>query len=192
MADTSRLNKALWINITRLKLLPKSDAPVRFILEKSPFDDEEEEQIAVDRDEYVVTGRIFPNADIYKEGAFRIEMKLTSKYPIEPPVVRFLTPVYHPNVAMDGKTIDSYRKEIYSFILGTFCHHLLARTARWKQGTTLVDVVKAIVKHIDEPDPDYAVNYGKVFHSFQLFSLFSFPFCRNRQGIYAEQRGIQP
>lgn len=46
-------------------------------------------------------------------------------------------------------------------VLGTFCHHLLSRTARWKSGTTLVDVVKAIVRHLDEPDPDYAVNFGK-------------------------------
>jgi hypothetical protein len=46
-------------------------------------------------------------------------------------------------------------------VLGTFCHHLLSRTARWKKGTTLVDIVKAIVKHLDEPDADYAVNFGK-------------------------------
>lgn len=46
-------------------------------------------------------------------------------------------------------------------ILGTFCHHLLTRTSRWKQSTTLVEVVKAIINHIDEPDPDYAVNFGK-------------------------------
>lgn len=105
MADINRLNKALWSNITRLKLLTNPNAPVKFILEHNPFDDEDEENDATARDEYIVTGQIFPDADIYKEGAFRIEMKLTSKYPDEPPVVRFLTPVYHPNVAKDGKII---------------------------------------------------------------------------------------
>jgi len=104
MADASRLNKALWTNITRLKLLTNSDAPVKFILEKSPFDDEEEQQAAATRNEYVVIGRILPESEIYKESAFRIEMKLTLKYPQEPPEVRFLTPVYHPNVETNGKT----------------------------------------------------------------------------------------
>jgi ubiquitin-protein ligase len=102
MTESSRLNKELWNNITRLKLLSTADAPVRFILEKSPFDDVEEEKAAAAKDEYVVIGRILPNSEIYKESAFRIEMKLTSKYPKEPPEVRFLTPVYHPNVETDG------------------------------------------------------------------------------------------
>lgn len=62
-----------------------------------------------------------------------------------------------------------YRQKIFSCIVGTFCHHLLTRTARWKKGTTLVDVVKAIVKHIDEPDPDYAITFGKTLFSFEFF-----------------------
>ena len=106
MTDASRLNKPLWTNITRLKLLTKPDAPVKFILEKSPFDDAEEEKAAVARDEYVVVGRILPESAIYKESAFRIEIKLTSKYPEEAPDVRFLTPVYHPNVETDGKSAN--------------------------------------------------------------------------------------
>jgi hypothetical protein len=34
------------------------------------------------------------------------------------------------------------------------------KTARWKNGTTLVEVVKAIVEHIDNPDIDYSTNFG--------------------------------
>ncbi len=105
MEGTSRLNKALWTNITRLKLLTKADAPVKFILVHNPFDDEDEEKVAVERDEYVVTGKIFPTSDIYKESTLEIEMKLTSRYPREAPVVRFLSPVYHPNVEQDGRSI---------------------------------------------------------------------------------------
>jgi ubiquitin-protein ligase len=103
MAGTSRLNKDLWTDIIRLKLLTKPNAPVKFILERSPFEDEEEENTAVARNEYVVIGRILPESEIYKESALRIQMKLTSQYPREPPEVRFLTPVYHPNVATNGK-----------------------------------------------------------------------------------------
>jgi ubiquitin-protein ligase len=107
MADTNRLNKALWTNITRLKLLAKSGETVPFILEKHPFDDEEEEKAAAARNEYVIIGRILPESEIYKESAFRIEMKLTLQYPQEPPEVRFLTPVYHPNVEPNGKPVNN-------------------------------------------------------------------------------------
>lgn len=103
MTDINRLNKALWSNVTRLKLLTNPNAPVKFILEHNPFDDEDEENETSTRDEYIVIGQIFPNAEIYKQGAYRIEMKLTLNYPAEPPVVRFLTPIYHPNIAKDGK-----------------------------------------------------------------------------------------
>ncbi|CAF0914912.1 unnamed protein product [Adineta steineri] len=151
MATTGKLNKELWTNITRLKLLGKPNTTNRFILESNPFDDEDEEKVAVEKDEYVIKGKIFPSSNIYKETALRIEMKLTSAYPIEAPVVRFLTPVYHPNVESDG----------------TFCHQLLSNASRWKQNrtATLADVIKAIAKHIDEPDPDYSINFdiGKEF-----------------------------
>ncbi|CAF4195505.1 unnamed protein product, partial [Adineta steineri] len=62
--------------------------------------------------------------------------------PLEPPEVRFLTPIYHPNVTKDGK----------------FCHALLLKTSRWKPGTKLVEVVRVIVEHIDNPDIDYSIN----------------------------------
>lgn len=112
MADTSRLNKALWTNINRLKLLAESGDSVKFILEKSPFDDIEEEKGATERNEYVIIGRILPESEIYKESAFRIELRLTLNYPQDPPVVRFLTPVYHPNIEKDGKTMNNYKDQI--------------------------------------------------------------------------------
>ena len=105
MAGTSRLNKALWTNITRLKLLTKKDAPVRFILEQSPFkEDEEDDKDTPEQDEYVIVGRIFPESDIFKQGSYRIEIKLTENYPQEAPEIRFLTPVYHPNIEENGKS----------------------------------------------------------------------------------------
>jgi ubiquitin-protein ligase len=100
MADKSRLNKTLWTNIERLKAYAKGDQDAKFILEKNPFDDNEE------RDEYIITGRVIPEAGIYKESGFRIEMKLKSNYPTEPPEVRFLTPVYHPNIEINGGSMN--------------------------------------------------------------------------------------
>jgi len=105
MGEGNRLNKALWTNMTRLKIFAKGDQHAKFILEKNPFDDEEEEKAAALRDVYVVSGQVIPQEGMYKDIPVRIEMKLTSKYPTEPPEVRLMSSVYHPNVEKDGKSI---------------------------------------------------------------------------------------
>jgi len=102
----SKLNKQLWTEITRLKLLTKIDAPVRYLLIKSPFDeieDEDETNATVTSKEIIIIGRIFPNSEIFRAGSYEIEMRPTPNFPRDPPEVRFLTPIYHPNVDKDGK-----------------------------------------------------------------------------------------
>ncbi|CAF1409934.1 unnamed protein product [Adineta steineri] len=142
-----KLNKALYNNITRLKLCNTPDAPVKFIVDQQPFDNDDDDDNmsgdAAKATEYLVIGRILPDSDIYKERAYQIEMKLTRTFPLDPPDVRFLTPIYHPNVAKDGK----------------FCHELLKKTCQWTPATSLVDVVKAVVHQIDHPDLDYSSSY---------------------------------
>lgn len=99
------LNKDLYTDVTRLKLLNKKDAPTRFNLEKSPFTgDEDEDDYVETRQEFTVVGLIYPKSEVYNQFAFRIEMKLKNTYPFDPPEVRFLTPIYHPNVDTKGKT----------------------------------------------------------------------------------------
>jgi ubiquitin-protein ligase len=102
----SKLTKKLYTDITRLKLLDTDTAEVRFRIQQSPFnDDEDQDQLAAKKqDEYVVTGLIFPNSEIYRERSYLIEMKLTKTFPIDPPEVRFLTSIYHPNVGKDGES----------------------------------------------------------------------------------------
>lgn len=89
--------------MTRLKLYAKGDEHAKFLLDKNPFDDVDEEKAAAERNEYIITGQVFPQTGIYKETGFEIEMKLTSQYPDQPPTVRIITPVYHPNIEDNGK-----------------------------------------------------------------------------------------
>ena len=105
-SSSSKLNKKLYTDITRLKLLDKVSEEARFRLKDSPFTgDEDEDALASQkREEYVVTGQIFPNSDIFRERSYLIEIKLTKNFPMDPPEVRFLTPIYHPNVGKDGKS----------------------------------------------------------------------------------------
>ena len=159
------LNKRLYTEVTRLRLCGKPDAPVRFLLEKSPFpddpDDEDRFAELSKKKEHLIIGRILPTSEIFNQGSYQIEMKITSKFPAEPPEVRFLTPIYHPNVGRDGKNLLlNIQTDLSWRTLGQVCHELLKNTAKWTLNTYLVDVVKAIVNHIDHPDVDYAMSPG--------------------------------
>jgi hypothetical protein len=37
---------------------------------------------------------------------------------------------------------------------------LLQRTAKWTPATSLIQVLKAVVDHIDKPDIDYTAEFG--------------------------------
>jgi ubiquitin-protein ligase len=98
-----KVNRMLKNQIDELTLLAtNSDVSVIFILDETPFNEEVSNDLA-ELKERIIIGRIFPNSNIFKEGAFQIEIKLPSIYPLDPPKVRFLTPIYHPNVSKDGK-----------------------------------------------------------------------------------------
>jgi ubiquitin-protein ligase len=105
-----QLNKKLYTDITRLRLLDRDSADVRFRLQQSPFtgDEDEEELLPEKREDYVITGQIFPTSEIFRERSYLIEMKLTKTFPLDPPEIRFLTPMYHPNIDKDGNSFSLY------------------------------------------------------------------------------------
>jgi ubiquitin-protein ligase len=100
-----KLNQHLKIQIDELKsFATNSNAPIIFNLTSLSFNIDEVIDFSESK-ERVITGHIFPNSDIYVNGAFQIEIKLPPIYPLDPPKVRFITPIYHPNVGKDGKEI---------------------------------------------------------------------------------------
>ena len=40
-----------------------------------------------------------PDASPFENGYFKLFMHIPSEYPFQPPVVKFMTPVYHPNIS---------------------------------------------------------------------------------------------
>ncbi len=44
-----------------------------------------------------------PDDTEWESGIFRLQMEFTDDYPIDPPKVRFLTTMFHPNIYADGK-----------------------------------------------------------------------------------------
>ena len=90
--------------MTGLKLLDKDSANPRFRILETSFDAKNDGDLASQTlKEHVIIGQIFPNSEIYKQRSYKIEIKLPTTFPVTPPEIRFITPIYHPNVNTDGK-----------------------------------------------------------------------------------------
>ncbi|CAF3022327.1 unnamed protein product [Rotaria sp. Silwood2] len=126
---TTPSSKRILSEIENLRTLATDNNPssVQFLLDTTSVENLESS---------VILGRILPNSQIYNQAAFQIEIKLIIPYPFKPPEVRFITPIYHPNVSDDGKISINILNVGDSF----------------SPKTSLVDIVKAIVNLIDNPD----------------------------------------
>ncbi|CAF0872695.1 unnamed protein product [Rotaria sordida] len=135
--------KQAWVELSKLKLLgPNGNSPGIFIVDECPFQEEEAAAAAARSGYDFIAGRVLPSAEIYKEGAYRLEMRFSNEYPMKPPLVRFTTPIYHVNVDKDGLV----------------CIPIVMQKERWNATISLADIVKSIVDVIDHPKTDYAMS----------------------------------
>ncbi|KAL6868748.1 hypothetical protein ACO1O0_000065 [Amphichorda felina] len=80
-----------------------------------------------------------PASTPYYPGLFGIVLTLPVDYPFKPPVVKFATRIYHPNVTNDS--------------LGNVCLALL-KPENWKPSTKIIAVLEALRNLLVEPQPD--------------------------------------
>lgn len=127
-------NKRIISEVTKLKDMASNDP--KFILDKSPVDDPSSN---------IILGRILPKSNIYNQAAFQIELKLPAEFPFKAPEIRFVTPIYHPNVDDKGK----------------ICVDIINASESYKPTTPLSDIVKAVANLIDNPNIEHALNAGE-------------------------------
>lgn len=82
-----------------------------------------------------------PSETPYAEGVFELEIKATPEYPVCPPTVRFVTPVFHPNV--HGTT-------------GEVCVDILK--SEWTPAWTLLAACRAVRAVLEHPNADSPLN----------------------------------
>ncbi|XP_034235787.1 ubiquitin-conjugating enzyme E2 T-like [Thrips palmi] len=76
----------------------------------------------------------------YESGVFKLDVSITDRYPYEPPMVRFKTPVYHPNIDTSGRICLELLK--------------LPPTGCWRPVVTIEGVLLAIQSLMATPNPD--------------------------------------
>ncbi|XP_013873359.1 ubiquitin-conjugating enzyme E2 T [Austrofundulus limnaeus] len=76
----------------------------------------------------------------YEGGVFSLEIKIPERYPFQPPKMRFLTPIYHPNIDNSGR----------------ICHDALKLPPKgaWKPSLNISTVLTSIQLLMAEPNPD--------------------------------------
>ena len=81
-----------------------------------------------------------PTETPYEGGLFELRLKIGDRYPFEPPKVRFLTPLYHPNVDQAGR----------------ICLDLLKMppSGSWKPALNLSSLLTSLRVLLGEANPD--------------------------------------
>ena len=89
----SRIMKDMTRLLTEIKTNPES----RFEIDPNNETDLEN-PVAISSNGFTVLLK-GPHESVYSGGKFKISIRPTSEYPFKPPVVKFLTKIYHPNIS---------------------------------------------------------------------------------------------
>ncbi|KAL1774845.1 ubiquitin-conjugating enzyme E2 T [Sigmodon hispidus] len=76
----------------------------------------------------------------YEKGVFTLEVTVPERYPFEPPQIRFLTPIYHPNIDSSGRICLDILK--------------LPPKGAWRPSLNIATVLTSIQLLMAEPNPD--------------------------------------
>ncbi|ODN81702.1 hypothetical protein L202_02096 [Cryptococcus amylolentus CBS 6039] len=78
-----------------------------------------------------------PPGSPYEKGKFKVNVDFGKDFPFKPPIIKFQTRVYHPNIDDDG-----------SICIG------LLKTEQWKPATRMEVVLSSVYNLLNEPNPD--------------------------------------
>jgi len=81
-----------------------------------------------------------PEGSPYEGGVFRLKIEIIPRYPFEPPKIRFVQPIYHPNIDDKGRIcLDTLK---------------LPPSGSWKPSVHLGTLLSMLRLLLEEPNPD--------------------------------------
>lgn len=102
-----------------------------------------------------------PSESPYEGGVYEGIITFPSTYPHDPPVVKFTTKIFHPNVYSGGGDVSVHKP-------GDLCISILHKGTdemsgeheleRWRPIQTVESIFKSIISLLNDPNPDSAAN----------------------------------
>ena len=83
---------------------------------------------------------IGPHDSSYENGIFKMLIRFNDEYPVKAPSIKFLTPMFHPNIYRDGK----------------ICIDILQ--GEWSPSQTVQTILLSIMSLLTDPNPSSPAN----------------------------------
>ncbi|GMM44616.1 E2 ubiquitin-conjugating protein [Pichia kluyveri] len=98
----------------------------------------------------IITG---PNDTPYEFGIFEAILNFPSDYPLSPPTMKFLTPIFHPNIYKDGKVCISILHSP-----GNDPLNYESADERWGPLQSIEKILLSVSSMIADPNPNSPAN----------------------------------
>jgi ubiquitin-protein ligase len=87
-----------------------------------------------------------PEGSDYESCKYLLSIHYPFEYPFSPPVIKFLSPIFHPNVSTSGE----------------ICLNILKKDDGWSPALSISKVLLSLQNLLMEPNPDSALNIDAV------------------------------
>ncbi|KAI5076175.1 hypothetical protein GOP47_0008240 [Adiantum capillus-veneris] len=117
-----------------------------------------------------------PEGTVYANGVFKLDIQVPERYPFEPPNIKFITPVYHPNIDNGGR----------------ICLDLLNLPPKgaWRPSLNLLTLLASIGLLLADPNPDDGL-MGDITAEYKHDRMSFDVKARNWTELYARQDQVQ-